>query len=374
MTASGGAFPAPPDVSPGTDGMDREGSDPGTGRPVRIGLAGVGLVGRRHVEAIDACDGAELVAVADPSSDAPRVASAAGAIHHVDLPAMLREPLDAVILATPNHLHRAGALECVAAGVPFLVEKPLAASVADAREIVEAAERAGVPALCGHHRRHDTRLRAAYATIARGQLGRLVTVQAATWLPKPADYFDTAWRRGPEGGPLRINMIHDVDLLRWLVGEVAEVQAIEAHGRGDVAEDAAVALLRFVSGALGTLSVTDNVPAPLSWEMTAGENPAYPNVPGTYAWIGGTGGAIELPSGAVWHSPEGSWMAPITRTAPALGTGGDPFVRQIADLVSVVRAGTEPLVSARDGLAAVEIVEAVKRSAATGRPVRPGAD
>ena len=324
------------------------------------------------MRAIASCEGATLTGIADPSPAAGEQAGLAGAAHHATLDALIAERPDAVILATPNDLHRAGAMACIEAGIPVLVEKPLAASVEDARAIVAAAEDAGVALLCGHHRRHDARLAAAKRAIAEGRLGRIVSVQATTWLPKPDDYFDVAWRRGPAGGPLRINLVHDADLLRWLVGEVLEVHAIEARGRGTEAEDAAVALLRFEGGALGTLSVTDAVPAPLSWEMTAGENPAYPRVEGSYAWIGGTYAALELPSAALWSSPARSWMTPMRRTVPVLGEAGDPFVRQVADLVAVARGHATPLASGRDGLAAVEIVEAIKRSAATGRPVRPG--
>ncbi len=115
--------------------------------------------------------------------------------------------------------------------------------------------------------------------IESGQLGRVLLVNAMFWLFKPDDYFDIEWRRQDGAGPVFLNLIHDVDNLRHLFGEVVSVQARESNAvRGNPVEETSVILLVFESGLLATLSVCDSVVAPWSWEMTTGENPAYPKV------------------------------------------------------------------------------------------------
>ena len=202
--------------------------------PVRIGLAGAGQVGARHAVAIAQATGVDLAAVADPSDAAAQVAAAHDVQAFETLEAMLGAGgLDAVLLATPTGLHASGGLACLAAGLAVLVEKPIAATVADARELVAAAEAAGLPLAVGHHRRHAPVIAQAKALIEDGAIGPIVAVHASTWLRKPEDYFDIVWRRQPGAGPVLTNLIHDVDLMLHLVGPVTEVQAmLSSHVRG----------------------------------------------------------------------------------------------------------------------------------------------
>lgn len=341
---------------------------------VRLAVVGAGLIGRRHVAAIAVAPDATLAGIADPAPEAARLAAAAGAPHHASLNDLLAAGgVDGVVLATPNALHAEGVTACIAARVPVLVEKPFVTDVAAGARLLDAAEAAGVAVAVGHHRRHAPAFAAARDTVESGALGRIVAARTTTWLTKPDDYFADAWRREEGAGPVRVNLVHDVDILRALVGEVEEVHAFASAGRGHAVEDAAVAVLRFVNGALGTVSVSDNIAAPCSWELTAREDPAFPPTDVGYAWIGGTHGALELPSAALWSFPgERSWRHPIARTHPVL-RGGDALQAQIADFAAVVRGEAAPAVSGRDGLAAVAIVEAVHRSARTGRTQRPEA-
>jgi predicted dehydrogenase len=190
-----------------------------------------------------------------------------------DIPANQRP--EGVVVSTPNQMHVANGLECIESGVAALVEKPLADDLAGAQTLVDAAERKGVPLLTGHHRRHNPMIQRAKAEIDSGRLGRLVSVHGMFWLLKPDDYFDLAWRREKGAGPVLLNLIHDVDLLRYLVGEVETVQAARSNRvRGNEIEDTAVIILRFANGALGTVNVSDTIQAPWSWEFTTGENPA----------------------------------------------------------------------------------------------------
>lgn len=337
----------------------------------RLAVVGAGLIGKRHVQAIRASSSATLAAIVDPLDAARGLAEALAVPWCASLRDLIAQDRpDGVVLATPNQAHVDGALACVAAGLPVLVEKPLATDPREARHLVDAAEAASVPLLTGHHRRHNPLVAAAKAAIEAGELGTVVAAHAMVWLMKPDDYFDVAWRREPGGGPIYLNLIHDVDLLRHLVGEIVSVTALESRAvRGHDVEDTAVILLAFASGALGTVNLSDTIAAPWSWELTAGENPAYPRTDEACYLIGGTHGALELPNNRLWHHPGGrSWWAPISaRSAPM--AAGDPLVRQIEQFVAVIRGAEPPLVSGREGLRALEVVEAIKASAVGGGSV-----
>lgn len=338
---------------------------------VAFAVVGAGLIGRRHIAAIAQADGARVSAIVDPD---PAAREHAG---RLDLPwfdnledAIDAGDVDAVVLATPNRMHVTGGTTCIEAGLPVLVEKPLDADVAAARRLVEAAEAASVPLLTGHHRRHNPLIAATKTAIESGALGRIVSAHAMFWLMKPDDYFDTEWRRQPGAGPVFVNLIHDLDLMRHLVGEVTAVQAAHSNAiRGHAVEESCVIAFEFENGALGTANVSDTIVAPWSWEMTAGENPAYPQTHESCYQIGGTHGALDLPSGRVWsHPAERSWWEPIqARVTPR--PAGDPLVLQAEHFARVVRDGEPPLVSGREGLKTLELIEAITRAAASGARV-----
>lgn len=276
---------------------------------------------------------------------------------------------DGAIIATPNQMHVAHGLQVLDAGCPLLVEKPLADTSAEAIKLVQAAEAAGQPLLVGHHRRHNPLIAAAKARIEGGALGRIVAVQGTCWLYKPDDYFQTPWRRQKGAGPVFINLIHDIDLMRHLVGEISAVQAVESRDtRGHEVEDTAAILLHFAHGALGTLSVSDTIVAPWSWELTAAENPAYPATGQTCYTIGGTAGSLELPRGALWsQDAPRSWWSPIDRDAgQPPGSEPDPLDLQIDHFCDVIEGKASPRVPGREGLRSLQVIEAIKKAAETG--------
>ncbi len=339
--------------------------------PARVAVAGAGQIGQRHAQALRAAQVVSLACIADPAPGAADFAAAMGVPHHPTLEAAIAAGgLDGVILATPNQAHLAGGLACIGAGLPVLVEKPLADSVASARQLVEAAEAAGVPLAVGHHRRHNPLITRAKTLIDEGALGRIAAVHGSTWLMKPDDYFDIDWRRQPGAGPIYINLIHDVDLLAHLCGPIVRVQAMESNAvRGFAVEDTAVILLRFASGALGTVTLSDTAAAPWSWEQTARENPDYPTTGQDCYRIAGTHGALALPDLALWRHPEArSWFAPIATTRFPVQIA-DPLLRQVEQFGAVIRDGAPPLVPGADGLRALRVVAAVKQAATTGMAV-----
>ena len=152
---------------------------------------------------------------------------------------------------------------------------------------------------------------------------------------------------------------------------MATVQAQETSAlRGNEVEDAAVILLRFTSGVLATTSVSDKIVAPWSWELTSGENPAYPHTAESCYFIGGTLGSLTIPHLDLWHNPASpSWWEPIEPERLPVATE-DPLGLQVRQFCRVIRGTEPPLVSGRDGLATLKVIAAVKEAAASGQTVR----
>lgn len=335
-----------------------------TGKP-GIAVVGAGLIGGKHIDLVGRQ--AELAAVIDPTPAAEDIAASHGVPWFADLGAYLGDSRpDGVIIATPNQLHVEHGLACVEAGLPMLIEKPIADTAAGAERLVAAAEAASVPILVGHHRRHNPLIEAARQAVESGRLGDIVSVSAQFWLYKPDDYFDVDWRKREGAGPVFINLIHDIDLLRHLCGEVVSVQAIDSRrARGHAVEDTAVILLEFANGALGTVSVSDAIVAPWSWEFASGENPAYPHTRTSCYRIGGDRASLSVPDLTLWQHPgKRSWWEPIEKTTLEYEPG-DPLVLQLEHFCDVIRNGAVPLVSGREGLQTLRVVEAIKTAAAT---------
>ncbi|MFI4994727.1 MAG: Gfo/Idh/MocA family protein [Hyphomicrobiales bacterium] len=338
---------------------------------VKLAVIGAGLIGKRHAEHVAAEARARLSAIVDPSPVGRELADRLGTKWFATIAELLStDRPDGVIIATPNQMHVENGLEVVAAGVPAIVEKPIADDVASATRLVEAAEAAGVPLLVGHHRRYNPMIRKAREVIQSGRLGRVLTLHGSFWLMKPDDYFDVPWRREPGAGPVFLNLIHDVDLFRYLCGEVISVQALESNAvRGNAVEETAVILLRFASGALGTVNVSDSVVAPWSWELTTGENPAYPQQGESCYQIGGTHGSLTVPQLEFWWNPgKRSWWEPLARERVPYAPE-DPLKAQIRHFCAVIHGEEAPLVSGREGLSTLKVIEAVKQSAQIGSAV-----
>ena len=223
--------------------------------PLKLALIGAGLIGRRHVAAMRKAEAkAGFSVIVDPDEDARVFASEQGAVWRASIEEMLAEDrVDGAVIATPNQLHLPHGLACLSAGLPVLMEKPIAVTSAEAAQLVKAAAQKATPLLVGHHRRHNPLIQKAKALIDSGALGQIIAVQAICWLAKPEPYFAPEWRRRKGAGPVLVNAIHDIDLLRHLCGEIVSVQAQSGHAaRGFETEDAAAALLRFANGALGS--------------------------------------------------------------------------------------------------------------------------
>src|SRR4051794_1619827 len=342
--------------------------------PVRIAVAGGGLIGRRHIEEIDASRAAQLAAVVDPGPAAAEVADRFGVPLYPSLRGLFdAEKPDGIILATPNPLHVGGGLECVAAGAPVLVEKPIGDTIEGATRLVEAAEAAGVPLLTGHHRNYSAIMATAREIVRSGALGSIVAVVGTAMFYKPDDYFDVGggWRRQAGGGPILLNLIHEVNNLQSLVGDVVRVQATTSSAtRGFPVEDTAAMVFTFAGGALGTFLLSDTAASPRSWEQTSQENTSYATYPDEDCYhLAGTHGSLSVPTMRlrVFRGSR-SWWEPFESTTVELQRS-DPLANQVAHFAAVIRGEVEPLCTGRDGLKTLQVVDAVVESARTGQPV-----
>jgi predicted dehydrogenase len=341
-------------------------------KPVRLAVLGAGLIGKQHIHHIKRDPEADLLAIVDPSPEAKSLALEMDARWFPSFAALARqERPEGVIVATPNPLHVVNGLECIAAGLPTLVEKPIADDVESATMLVETAEAAQVPLLVGHHRRYNPLIRRAKEAIESGRLGRLLAAHSFFWLYKSDDYFEIRWRRQKGAGPVFLNLVHDVDNLRYLLGNVVSAQAYESNAcRNNSVEDTAVALLRFESGVLATISVSDAIVAPWSWELTSRENPVYPRTEESCYFIGGTHGSLTIPHLDFWsNQDQRSWWEPIHRQRLPVELS-DPLALQIRHFCRVIRREEQPFVTGREGLNTLKVVIAVKEAATTGQLVQ----
>ncbi|MGV6875024.1 Gfo/Idh/MocA family protein [Pseudochelatococcus sp. B33] len=338
----------------------------------RIVLLGAGLIGREHAGLIASRRDVSIAAICDPSPEAAALAERLSVPHRTDYVSVLEEMRpDGAIIALPNRLHAPAALACIERGIACLVEKPIAESLAAAGLIVDAAERHDVPVLVGHQRRHSPDIRAARRAIEAGELGELVAVNGMTLFDKPDDYFDVEWRRQRGGGVILINLIHDIDVLRHLVGEIHSIRAFTSNGRrGFEVEDTASVSVRFVNGVLGTFLISDNAVSPWAWEYTSGEALYHPAQPGSYLFLAGRRAALSVSDMHLWrHAHENAhWQHPLVREYR--GAGGPPtYLSQLDHFVALIRREEKPLVTARDGLLTLAATLAVDRAAREDRTV-----
>jgi len=343
---------------------------------LRIAVAGAGLIGRTHIALIQASRECALSAIADPAPAAAEIARAVGVPMYGSLAELLaRERPDGVILATPNRLHVPQALECIAAGIATLIEKPIAGSFEEGLRVCEAADRAQAKILVGHHRVHSPLLATARSIVQSGRLGRLVAVMGSAMFYKPDGYFDNApWRRQPGGGPILINLIHEIGNLRALCGEIDAVQALASNAtRGFPVEDTVAIGLRFANGALGTFLLSDTAAAARSWEQTSRENSSYATYPDEDCYVvAGTDGSLAVPTMRLKtyaRKEDRSWWKPFELSV-APTERDDPLARQLAHFCAVIRDETVPRVTARDGLANLQVTEAIAQAARTGTTIR----
>ncbi len=343
--------------------------------PIRIAVAGAGYIGQAHIGVALNSPSCVLSAIVDPSPAAVALAAQAGVPLFNSIEDLLANNRpDGLVLATPNQLHVPQALQCIDAGLPILLEKPIATSVEEGQQLARVVEATGAKVLIGHHRAHSPIMAKAREVLDSGKLGKLVAVMGSATFYKPDQYYaDAPWRRELGAGPILLNMIHEVHSLRMLCGEIVAVQAFASNAtRGFTVEDTVAINLRFASGVLGTFLLSDTAACARSWEQTSQENKAYPSYEDEDCYvITGTNGSLSVPTMRLKTYPrpeDRSWWK-----AFEVGVVGmvrdDPLMHQMEHFGQVVCGEASPLVSAQDGLLNLRVTDAIVEAARTGRTV-----
>lgn len=339
---------------------------------MRLAIIGAGVIGARHIAAIEAVQGAHLVAVVDVNQSARQFAGQASAPFFSSAQAMLAavQP-DGIIVCTPTIHHYDPVMLALEAGCHVLVEKPIAANPKQALDIVEKSAQKKLGVLVGHQRRQYQFVQRARELVQGGSLGQLLGVTGQWAVRKDDAYFKAEWRQQRAAGPVLTNLIHEIDLLRFICGEIESVMAETSNlVRSLDKEDVAACVLRFASGALGTFLITDQGASPWAWELATGENAALPRTGENPMRFIGTDAALEFPNLVLWQSGTelANWQQPLARAAID-SLFEDAYIKQIEHFIQVIAGQARPVVDAADGLRSLAATLAIFESAQTGRRV-----
>ena len=326
--------------------------------PLRLGLAGLGSMGRNHLRVISSHPETVLAAVADPTAEALSAAvEQTGARGYADpLEMIATAELDGVVVAAPTTNHAALALAAIERGLPVLIEKPLAATVDDAIAIVAAARKRGVAVQVGHVERYNP---------AVLEMGRLLR---AGWLS--TIYAISSRRAGPF--PARIRDVgvtvdlgtHDVDMLSWIAGErPIRVYAETAQRIHATHEDLTFGLMHFPSGATGFLDVNWLTPAKRRSLTAVGEEGMF-ELDYLTQKLTFTRANVERPLMIAGYA---TTFTGDVADIPVVSI--EPLRAQLDEFVRVLRTGDRPYVPGEDGLWAVGIANALLTAAAERRPI-----
>jgi predicted dehydrogenase len=326
---------------------------------MRIGIVGAGTMGRVHAAALQRIAGVEVTAfgaLAIPERTVT-LARELGAALLPDAEALLARPdIDAVVVATPTDTHHDMVIAAARAGKQIFCEKPLARTLEQGAAMIEAVQQAGVRLAVGQVVRYFPAYAAAHELVLAGELGTPGVARATrgAGFPRVPDnwYGDLA----RSGGVVLDLMIHDLDWLRWTLGPVERLYARGLSGRGLAGKDAAMAVLRFSSGALGY----------------AEGNWAYPSGFRTTLEVSGSAGLVRSSNRDT---------APLTFELEPAADGGpaalpplddpseDPYLAQLRDAVAWFAGGSPPRCPAEDAFESLRLALAALDSIHNGQPV-----
>jgi UDP-N-acetyl-2-amino-2-deoxyglucuronate dehydrogenase len=352
---------------------------------LKTAVIGYGKVARIHAEALATIPESEFVAVC--GRDAAR-ARAFGEQYRVRPYTRVEEMVDAgvqaVVVATPHPAHASVTTAALRAGAHAIVEKPLASSLEDCDAMIGAARAAERQLAMISQRRLYAPVRRVRQAIDDGKLGRPVlgTVTMLGWRDE-AYYRSDPWRGrwDGEGGGVLVNQApHQIDILQWYMGAVDEIYGSWAnlnHPYIEV-EDTSLAILRFRSGALGNIVVSNSQnPGLFGRVWVHGANGATVGVQtdGGSMFIAGMTKAAEPPINDVWSIPGeeenlARWKEEDAAFFRAIDATKHYHRLQIQDFLQAILGGREPLVTGEEGRKTVEIFTAIYRSQRDRRPVR----
>ena len=285
---------------------------------INLAIIGWGIAGKIHFERIQSLVEVKCCGIIKPKKTFDDDITNLGIQYFDSIETCLKGyKLDGVIIASPNKYHVEQTIQCLEYGIPVLLEKPIAANINEAITLMELPQNLKEKVLVGHHRSHSPIIKAANSIISEGKIGKIVTIFLSAQFLKPKSYFDKGpWRKSQGGGPILINLIHEIDILRRLVGDIAAVQVISSSNiRNFEVEDSATINCLFENGVLGNIMLSDAVVSPWSWELTSKENLNYPPQKDEDCYfIAGTEGSLSLPSLKLKYysnKNEPSWWQPL---------------------------------------------------------------
>ncbi|QVJ03512.1 Gfo/Idh/MocA family oxidoreductase (plasmid) [Nocardiopsis eucommiae] len=323
---------------------------------LRVGIIGLGWAGTVHARTVKEMDGLSLAGVMDPSPE--RRASTVGAPAVATVEELLRLGVDYCVVAAPTRHHEDIGLQLAKVRVPALIEKPLAHDLRSATRLVDAFEEADVVSAVGHTERHSPAVREMRRLLTEEDFGPIYQITTRRQGPFPARIQDV--------GVVRDLAIHDIDLIRWLTGDsIHQVSANVGAVSGRGTEDLATVLCRLTHGGLATLDT--------NWVSPRKERQVTVYTErGCLVADALAGTVTHYLNGAHAHGnrPDGSFpgsSSGLVITYPAQGEL--PFAAEHRAMRDTLLGQMGPLVTLREGAAAVAVTEAILASARTGTPV-----
>lgn len=352
----------------------------------KIAILGCGKVAHLHAKAVRDISGVRLAGVWSRSkASAEAFAAEYGTESFTSVAELVcSKKIDLAVVCTPHPFHAVPAMEAAAAGAHVLVEKPLAISLADCDRIMETCDKAGVSLGVISQRRWYAASRRVKEAIDAGKIGKpaLGTVTMLGWRDQ-AYYEADAWRGtwDMEGGGVLVNQApHQLDLLLWYMGDAEEVygQWRNLNHPYIEVEDTALAIVKFKSGAIGNIIVSNSQKPGLYGKVHVhGTNGASVGVQtdGGAMFIAGRSGILEPPVNDLWTVPgEEALLETWKNEDSAFFSSVDPMVHymklQIEDFLWALETGNTPQVTGYDGRKVVELFSAIYQSTKENRPVR----
>ncbi|MCI9141334.1 MAG: Gfo/Idh/MocA family oxidoreductase [Lachnospiraceae bacterium] len=340
---------------------------------MKYALIGCGRISPNHIAAAKA-NALEFTAICDISREKMNEKALKFGVktvrQYTDYLEMLeKEKPELVAIATESGIHAAIALDCIESGCNLIIEKPIALSLADADEIIRAAKRKNVKVCVSHQNRFNKSIQKIREAVEKGRFGKMFYGTAHIRWCRDKNYYTQAGWRGTwkqDGGALMNQCIHNIDLLRWMMGdEIDEVTGITDRLNHDYieAEDFGSALIKFKNGSYGIIEGTTDL-YPKNLEETLylfGEK-------GTVKAGGQSVNRIEEWRFSDITDEEDDVKAEFAENPPNVyGFGHTPLY---ADVIEAIQNDREPYVNAEAGRRALELVLAVYKSAAEGRAVK----
>jgi len=329
-------------------------------KPIRLGLAGLGSMGRNHLRNVSERSDCVLAAIADPAPEALGDAVAkTGARGFDDGLAMISDAaIDAVVIAAPTTAHAGLAKLAIGRGLPVLVEKPLAATVEEGAELVSLARDRGVPLQVGHIERFNPAVLRLGESLAEGRAGTVYSIASRRAGPFPARIRDVG---------VAIDLAtHDADIISWIAGQrPTRVYAETARRLHATSEDLLFGLMHFPTGVTGMLDVNWLTPVKRRWLTVVGEL-------GLFELDYLTQRLVFTRSNLARSKTVGGYATTFEGDVESIDVENrEPLAAELDAFLSVVRTGDEPVVDGEDGLWALTIASSLLKAARDGYPVDP---